>query len=114
MPETLTEPTRHRIGSWEFPKDAASIRAVVFGHMVRLATPIVRHYVSDLYHDATWLTEHVTGDDARFLFAAREMGTTIGMEPEYVMQFRDGTAKAWEVHFERDRHWLDVVFTPIY
>lgn len=114
MPETAMEPVTHRIGSWEFPGDASSIRAAVFGHMVTLATPIVKHYVSDLYHDATWLTNNVEDEYARFLFAVRETGTSTGMAPEYVDVFRDGTAKAWEVSFFRDRHFLSVTFTPIY
>ncbi len=49
----------------------------LFGELVKRATPVVEHYHSDLYHDANWLTGHVTGP-CEFLWMARQSGTEIG------------------------------------
>lgn len=62
-------------GSWE---DAVStIRAMTFGKMIDLARDRVRFYQSDLFHDALWLREMITGP-MQFEWVARESGTFIG------------------------------------
>lgn len=53
-----------------------SVRALLFGHMVKLAKPIVQEYQSDLYHDAMWLAENVTGART-FEWLVRPSGTNI-------------------------------------
>lgn len=52
----------------------------VFGHMVRLAEPLLTHYRSDLYHDALWLNEHATGTRFDFYWSVGETGTRTGTE----------------------------------
>lgn len=52
------------------------VRALLFGHMVKLAMPVVREYLSDLYHDAQWLEENVQGP-REFDFLVRPSGTNI-------------------------------------
>jgi hypothetical protein len=55
-----------------------SIRAKVFGHLVKLASPTLEIHQGDLYHDAHWLDEHVTGTVTMgFYFAFNESGTDI-------------------------------------
>lgn len=81
----LTEPvTRHRLvgfGDWATMKPSLVQR--VFGHLVRLATPVVEEYHSDLYWDAINLeavldrnlNQIETGTS--FLYAVRTSGTNM-------------------------------------
>lgn len=57
-----------------------SARAGVFARLVGITRPILAHYTSDLYHDARWIAEHVTGDDFTFYYGVRETGTSIGTD----------------------------------
>lgn len=50
----------------------------VFGHLVTLAAPVVQHYHSDLYQDAGWIKQHVTGP-CEMDFVVRTYGTHLGM-----------------------------------
>lgn len=56
---------------------ASVVRALLFGAMVERARPVVQHYLSDLYHDAVWVSEHVVGA-TEFLWMVRENGTDLG------------------------------------
>jgi hypothetical protein len=56
------------------------VRAAIFGRLVRLAKGTLEQYHSDLYHDALWINEHVTGRLAVFFFSYNEGGTTIGTD----------------------------------
>lgn len=49
----------------------------VFGHLVRLAAPVVQEYHSDLYRDAEWLPKNVTGP-CEMDFVVRPSGTHLG------------------------------------
>jgi hypothetical protein len=60
-----------------------SIRAILFGYLVELAREVVKHYASDLYHDARWIHENVTGETT-FYFATRDAGTSIGTDVKLV------------------------------
>lgn len=51
--------------------------AALFGHMVKLTRPVTQNFVSDLYHDAHWLDEFITGE-TEFHWMARLNGTNIG------------------------------------
>lgn len=71
----------HRLG---YGTESADIREhvqLVFGHLVRMATPVLTAYWSDLYHDATWLQKHMAGDSFTFYYAYDEAGTSIGTDP---------------------------------
>jgi hypothetical protein len=61
--------------------------AAAFGKMVELCAPVLRHYHSDLYHDAVWLfrTVEQTGDDVVVWWAFNESGTCIAATDEYNM-----------------------------
>jgi hypothetical protein len=56
------------------------VRAAIFGRLVQLAAPTLAAYESDLYHDALWINEHVTGRLSVFFFSYNEGGTTIGTD----------------------------------
>lgn len=55
--------------------------SLIFGHMVRLALPVMQGYYSDLYHDGMWLRESlesVKGNNYTFYWSVDQSGTTIG------------------------------------
>jgi hypothetical protein len=78
--------------------DAAidAVRAALFGVLAELAAPVVEHYWSDLYRDAQYLMEFVTGDSVRsevashgcytqsFDYAVRSHGTSLGTDRNLV------------------------------
>lgn len=61
--------------NWDAGK--STIRASVFGKMVELSLDRVKHYQSDLYHDAMWIDKNLSGS-MQFDWIARECGTWIG------------------------------------
>jgi hypothetical protein len=71
--------TEHvRLYGWEtFPAAASPVRALLFGELVKRAIGVTRSYLSDLYHDAEFLTENVNGE-VTFDWLTRECGTNIG------------------------------------
>jgi hypothetical protein len=74
-----------------------SVRAALFGVLVKLAQPHVKHYQSDLYHDAIWIKSHVVGP-YEFFFAVADTGTEIGTDEKLVRQIRP---IAWQVSLTR-------------
>lgn len=63
-------------GQWDDIKQ--TIKAKTFEKMLGLAKERVNHYQSDLWHDALWINEYITGA-CSFDWVARESGTFIGM-----------------------------------
>jgi hypothetical protein len=80
-PVRSTDPT--------FPAHRESFRAHLFATLLDLAVPIVEHYRSDLFHDAGWVREHVTGNPLVFWFGARSTGTNLGTDSRLVIEFND-------------------------
>lgn len=68
--------------------DVAQVVHHVFGRLIQLAGPVVKHYHSDLYHDSVWLAANVTGNRFEFWFSFNESGTHIGTDSEYVVPWR--------------------------
>jgi hypothetical protein len=64
--------TKHYLCSSTTPGDMRSAHAILFGHMVERAEGVVRHYRSDLYHDALWLDRHFTAAPFSFYWGARD------------------------------------------
>lgn len=60
----------------EAAENKAAVLAMLFGHLVQLAAPVVEHYHSDLFRDAQWLQAKVNGP-RRFVWQAYECGTVI-------------------------------------
>lgn len=60
-----------------------SVRALLFGELMKLAAPRVQHYHCDLYHDAHWIGENVS-EPTTFYFGADNCGTAIGTIQEYI------------------------------
>lgn len=69
----------HRLVGWgDFEDLHDQIRSRLFGHLARLAAPVVVEYHSDLYRDAQWIAENVTGP-CEMDFVVRYHGTFLGM-----------------------------------
>jgi hypothetical protein len=85
----------------------STVRAMVFGKMVELAKDRIKFYQSDLYHDAIWLLNTLTGP-LQFDWIARESGTFIGDVTLHVKD--DEWAKSaryrFDIRLEGDRKWV--------
>ena len=94
----------------------SAVKALMFGELVKLAIPVVKHYQSDLFHDALWI-EKLTGP-AEFYFIVRTWGTHIGTDFDIVKAITNGNQndenmKAYKVNLTcEDRTWY-VRFTII-
>jgi hypothetical protein len=77
-------------------------RAETFGRLIGITRPILAFYCSDLYHDARWIHDNVTGPDVTFYFGVRESGTSIGFDHALV--------KAYNVAVRQD--WVSTVSLP--
>jgi len=84
------------LSKWHSPDtDPEVFLPTLFGKLVELAFPIVKHYHSDLYRDAQWL-QHYAEDIARgepFYYGIREHGTHIGTD-SMLKQYNSFTYKA--------------------
>ncbi|MDQ6616056.1 MAG: hypothetical protein M3083_15305 [Actinomycetota bacterium] len=78
-----------RLTGW-FDEINDSVRALLFGQMVARAWGI-EHFHSDLFHDARWLAQHVTGPTT-FYWAPRTWGSDIGTDRCLVATPSDGKA----------------------
>lgn len=72
-----------RLYGWEpdWTRAKRPVLALLFGEMVRRATPIMREYQSDLYHDALWMEQHLTPGKS-FDWLIRPSGTNLSDEPD--------------------------------
>lgn len=76
----MTQESTFRLGYDRDTTDVAKSVQLVFGHLFRIAAPIVKWYHSDLYHDAMWLREYMVGESFTFLWSVDEDGTLIGTD----------------------------------
>lgn len=67
-------------------KGVQDVRPKVFGELVKLATPHLKGFHSDLYHDAIWLQERMTGDAFTFYYTFNNSGTDIADSAEVLMR----------------------------
>jgi hypothetical protein len=96
-----------RLTGW-FEQINDSVRALLFGELLKRAQPI-EHYPSDLYHDAHWIAEHVTGA-MTFYWAARTWGSDIGTDRDLVAAAAAGKV-VYRVELTCDRGEWSVAFT---
>ncbi len=79
-------------GEWRLARDnsdLSEVRQFVFARMLERSKNVVAHYVSDHFHDAMWVAEHVTGTDpVVFWYVFDESGTHIGQGEPLVARFR--------------------------
>lgn len=83
----------------------SSVRALVFGKMVGLGQNRIERYQSDLFHDAIWLRENLTGP-MQFDWIARASGTFIGEVCSHVKteDYENSVYYRFEI-VEEDRKW---------
>ena len=74
-----------------------AVRAALFGVLVGLARDTVKHYQSDLYHDAIWL-HGVAMRPMVFFYGVRESGTDLSFDEDYVRQLN---TKIWRIELIR-------------
>ena len=117
VPELTVRGSSHNMRlRWDSCTDEATlvaVRAAVFGILVQLAAPTVRHYHSDLFHDANWLTKHVVLPDSpawmeghfltTFAYGVRDTGTDIGTDIELIKRHNE---RVFQVIVSRDEGGL--------
>lgn len=75
--------------------DHAHGKSKVFGELVKLASPVLAAYHSDLYHDAIWLEANLKGVELTFFFGFDESGTNIGHTTEYIIREHQFRIRVW-------------------
>jgi hypothetical protein len=96
-----------RLTGW-FDQINNSVRALLFGEMVTRSQP-VKHYPSDLYHDARWIATNVNGP-MTFYWAPRTGGTGIGTDRTLVGT-RDVGKVLYRIDLFCERGLWSVTFT---
>ena len=92
-------------GGW---KDSEStIRATLFAKLLELARDRVKVYQSDLFHDALWIKERVTGPMS-FEWIARESGTFIGDSTLHIKDedWPNATRYRFEIRMDDKQRWV--------
>lgn len=107
--------TSHVVGQWgTFSELRGSILPRIFGHMVTLASPVVKEYHSDLYHDARWLDENVDGPMI-VDYLVRTSGTNLGVSAQSMRSIGapGGVYYTLTLHSADNRVWtLDILEHP--
>ncbi len=87
---TATETTTHRLTGRDedWASIGTSVKALLFGKLLDLASSTVEHYRSDFFHDACWIEKHVHGPTV-FFFGFRQWGTSIGTDRQAVAYGND-------------------------
>lgn len=63
-----------------------SVKAHLFGQMVRRARPIHEHYLGDIYHDALWIDKRYNEVPFSFTWGFSESHTSIGDDTDEARQ----------------------------
>lgn len=79
----MNAPTIIDLCSQSEPACDDSVRALLFGQLLKLAQPFIEGYQSDLYHDVHWIDRQVKGPMV-FWYSVDTTGTAIGTEAEFV------------------------------
>ncbi len=77
MKDTITTSETIDLWGWGHEYDSDVMDQRIFGHLVRLAAPVVKEYHGDLFHDALWVRDNINGP-TEFLFCVRHSGTNLG------------------------------------
>lgn len=104
--------TQHIVGQWgTFEELKNSILPRIFGHMVVLASPVVKEYHGDLFHDAEWLRENVNGPMV-VDYLVRTSGTNLGVSAQtmraigapggvyYTLRLQSEDNRVWTLEIE--------------
>lgn len=75
-------------------------KSKLFGELVKLSAPIVKHYVSDLYRDAQFVMADLN-EEGEFFYGADEWGTAIGTEEKFIRYSRSDNVWRLEITHRR-------------
>lgn len=75
-----------------------SVKAILFGEMVRKVSPHVNFYLSDYYHDVHWIDENIKAM-ATFYYGCRDTGTSLGTDRDLVVA---NNKRAWKIDLIQD------------
>lgn len=103
---------RERLATDTRPEPPSNLAALIFGQLAKRAATVVEHYHSDLYHDSTWLGEHVEEivKGAGFYWGVDDFGTAIGYEHDLV---RAARKTVYYIGVIRERDTWYVVFSEL-
>lgn len=51
---------------WSETPDSTT-KAMLLGALIQMALPTISHYLSDFYHDALWINEHITATEVNYI-----------------------------------------------
>lgn len=105
----MTTETVRLYGWTTFEDGQRPIRALLFGEMVRRATPLMHQFQSDLFHDAVWLEDRLLGEQS-FDWLVRPSGTNLSDEPDPAKNMAHigvGIGPGDTAVFYRVRLWCD-------
>jgi hypothetical protein len=72
------------LSGWSHDPIQCGIPQRVFGELIQIAAPVVKHYHSDMYHDAIMLQRHITDDSiVTFTYVVRDNGTHLNIDHEW-------------------------------
>ena len=95
------------------PSTGETIRARLFGELLKRSAWIVEEFQSDLFHDAQWLRDNVNGP-CEFLFMARRHGTNIAESAEVHERISSREPRTlWHVALTEERGEWSVTFTVL-
>lgn len=101
MSNAITESETIDLWGWGKEYDSDVLPQRIFGHLVRLAAPVVKEYHGDLYHDAMWVKETISGP-TEFLFLVRHSGTHIGPSAQLMFDSLSTNAVLYRVSLSVD------------
>ena len=112
MPVSLAKTQIPRLRTTNEPNEGLdSARALLFGHMAKIAAQTVQHYHSDLYHDVRWILENVHGPKT-FAWFVKECGTYLG-DSAYYGPLTGVRGQFYEVELFVEGWWWTARFTQI-
>lgn len=113
-PDRITNHT-HRLTGWDpdFDTIGTSVLALLFGHMVRRAIPVMQEFHSDLFHDAEWLRANVTGPTT-FDWLVRPSGTNLAESATIGVKIGPGEgAKFYRITLTETHGQWDATFEDV-
>lgn len=107
--------TRILVYGAEWDSCSSSIKAKIFGRMVKLAQDKVEYFTSDLYHDAIWL-DKTLGGPCQFEWSTNQSGTHIGESvQQYVLPIYGSNVNIYrfEIVCEDNLKWVLNIYEAV-
>lgn len=102
----VVESTRTQLAAWgEFDELRDMIHSRLFGVLVTLAEGVVKEFHSDLFWDAKWVKEHVTGS-MTFMYLVRHSGTCLGSNAPYMRSIGAGHLYQIDLTMNERKAWF--------